>query len=123
MGDSSDNVPGVMGVGEKTAVKLIQEYGSLEASLENANNVKNKAREGLLNSKENAILSKKELVTIETQMDLKINLSDLNTNNIKKESLAEIFQELEFESLTKQILGVKASSAPKKTDRKKITQI
>ena len=119
MGDSSDNVPGVMGVGEKTAVKLIQEYGSLEASLENANNVKNKrAREGLLNSKENAILSK-ELVTIETQMDLKINLSDLNTNNIKKESLAEIFQELEFESLTKQILGVKASSAPKKDRPKK----
>ena len=119
MGDSSDNVPGVMGVGEKTAVKLIQEYGSLEASLENANNVKNKrAREGLLNSKENALLSK-ELVTIETQMDLKINLSDLNTNNIKKESLAEIFQELEFESLAKQILGVKASSAPKKDRPKK----
>ena len=74
MGDSSDNVPGVLGVGEKTAVKLINEYGSLESSLDNANHVKNKrAREGLLNSKENAILSK-ELVTIETQMDLEINL-------------------------------------------------
>ena len=119
MGDSSDNVPGVLGVGEKTAVKLINEYGSLESSLDNANHVKNKrAREGLLNSKENAILSK-ELVTIETQMDLEINLSQLKTNNIKKESLAKIFQELEFESLAKQIIGVDVSIAPNKDKPKK----
>ena len=119
MGDSSDNVPGVLGVGEKTAVKLINEYGSLESSLDNANHVKNKrAREGLLNSKENAILSK-ELVTIETQMDLEINLSQLKTNNVKKESLARIFQELEFESLAKQILGVDVSIAPNKDKPKK----
>ena len=98
---------------------MINEYGSLESSLDNANHVKNKrAREGLLNSKENAILSK-ELVTIETQMDLEINLSQLKTNNIKKESLARIFQELEFESLAKQILGVDVSIAPNKDKPKK----
>ena len=75
MGDSSDNVPGVPGVGEKTAVKLINEYGSLEASLDHADEVKNKrAREGLQNAKSEALLSK-ELVTIDTKMDLDIDFS------------------------------------------------
>ncbi len=105
MGDSSDNVPGVPGVGEKTAVKLINEYGSLEKSLENANEVKNKrAREGLLNARSEAALSK-ELVTIDTNMNIDIDFKTLNTNTINKESLAEIFQELEFETLHKQIIG------------------
>ena len=105
MGDSSDNVPGVPGVGEKTAVKLINEYGSLEKSLENANEVKNKrAREGLLNARSEAVLSK-ELVTIDTNMNIDIDFKTLNTNTINKESLAEIFQELEFETLHKQIIG------------------
>ena len=105
MGDSSDNVPGVPGVGEKTAVKLINEYGSLEKSLENANEVKNKrAREGLLNARSEAVLSK-ELVTIDTNMNIDIDFKTLNTNTINKESLADIFQELEFETLHKQIIG------------------
>ena len=105
MGDSSDNVPGVPGVGEKTAVKLINEYGSLEKSLENATEVKNKrAREGLLKARREAVLSK-ELVTIDTNMNIDIDFKTLNTNTINKESLAEIFQELEFETLHKQIIG------------------
>jgi DNA polymerase-1 len=75
MGDASDNIPGVMGVGKKTAAKLVQEYGSLETALENAENVKNKrVREGLLNGVENAHLSK-ELVTIITDMDLDCDIS------------------------------------------------
>ncbi|MEC9437307.1 MAG: DNA polymerase I [Candidatus Neomarinimicrobiota bacterium] len=119
MGDSSDNVPGVPGVGEKTAVKLIKEYGSLEASLENAGEVKNKrAREGLLNARSEAVLSK-ELVTIDTKMKIDIDFSSLNTNSIKKESLAEIFQELEFETLQKQILGKNNKISVKKDKPKK----
>ena len=59
MGDSSDNIPGVRGVGEKTAVKLIHEYGSLESALDHADEVKNKrAREGLQNCRDEALLSK-----------------------------------------------------------------
>ena len=122
MGDSSDNVPGVPGVGEKTAVKLIKEYGSLEASLDHADEVKNKrAREGLQNARSEALLSK-DLVTIDTNMDLNIDFSTLKTNDIDKESLALIFQELEFETLQKQILGddipiSKKKDAPKKDYR------
>ena len=122
MGDASDNVPGVPGVGEKTAVKLIKEYGSLEASLDHADEVKNKrAREGLQNARSEALLSK-DLVTIDTNMDLNINFSTLKTNDIDKESLALIFQELEFETLQKQILGddipiSKKKDAPKKDYR------
>ena len=119
MGDSSDNVPGVPGVGEKTAVKLINEYGSLEASLDHADEVKNKrAREGLQNARTEALLSK-ELVTIDTNMDLDLDFSTLKTNDLDKESLIDIFQELEFESLLKQILGTggqaqKKNALPKK---------
>ena len=122
MGDASDNVPGVPGVGEKTAVKLIKEYGSLEASLDHADEVKNKrAREGLQNARSEALLSK-DLVTIDTNMDLNIDFSTLKTNDIDKESLALIFQELEFETLQKQILGddipiSKKKDAPKKDYR------
>ena len=115
MGDSSDNVPGVPGVGEKTAVKLINEYGSLEASLDHADEVKNKrAREGLQNARTEALLSK-ELVTIDTDMDLDLDFSTLKTNDLDKESLIDIFQELEFESLLKQILGT-GEQAQKKND-------
>ena len=115
MGDSSDNVPGVPGVGEKTAVKLINEYGSLEASLDHADEVKNKrAREGLQNARTEALLSK-ELVTIDTNMDLDLDFSTLKTNDLDKESLIDIFQELEFESLLKQILGT-GGQAQKKND-------
>ena len=119
MGDASDNVPGVPGVGEKTAVKLIKEYGSLEASLDYADDVKNKrAREGLQNARNEALLSK-ELVTIDTNMDLDIDFSTLKTNKINKESLADIFQELEFESLQKQILGNDKAISKKKDVPKK----
>ena len=119
MGDSSDNVPGVPGVGEKTAVKLINEYGSLEASLDHADEVKNKrAREGLQNAKSEALLSK-ELVTIDTKMDLDIDFSTLKTNDIDKESLADIFQELEFETLQKQILGAEGTVQKNKDVPKK----
>ena len=115
MGDSSDNVPGVPGVGEKTAVKLINEYGSLEASLDHADEVKNKrAREGLQNARTEALLSK-ELVTIDTNMDLDLDFSTLKTNDLDKKSLIDIFQELEFESLLKQILGT-GGQAQKKYD-------
>jgi len=103
MGDSSDNVPGVMGVGEKTAVKLLREYGSLENALDHADEVKNKrAREGLKNCREMAFLSQ-ELVTIDTNMDIEINFEEMQTNGFNANELDEIFRLLEFQALINQI--------------------
>jgi len=103
MGDSSDNIPGVSGVGEKTAVKLINEYGSLEGALENAELVKNKrAQNGLRDGKNNAILSK-ELVTIIKNLSLPCRVNDLETKPIDLEACKKKFNELEFHALVKQL--------------------
>ena len=103
MGDTSDNIPGVMGVGKKTAAKLINEYGSLEKSLENAEHVSNKrVREGLLNGEENAHLSK-ELVTIITDMDLDCKISEFERKEFDVDALSILFVELEFNALIKQL--------------------
>ena len=77
MGDSSDNIPGVVGVGPKSAMKLIHDYGTLEEALENAESVTNKrVRKGLLEGKDNAILSK-DLVTIVTNVPLDREIKEL----------------------------------------------
>ncbi|MBT3478166.1 MAG: DNA polymerase I [Candidatus Marinimicrobia bacterium] len=103
MGDASDNVPGVMGVGEKTAVKLLNEYGTLENALDHADEVKNKrAREGLQNCRENAFLSQ-ELVTIVTNMDIEENFEEMETNGFNVNALDELFRELEFQALQTQL--------------------
>ncbi len=103
MGDSSDNVPGVSGIGEKTAVKLIKEYGSLEGALANAGSIKNKrAQNGLKEGYENAILSKK-LVTILTDVNLNFNVLDCKKNNINLNDCKKKFSELEFHAILKQL--------------------
>ena len=103
MGDSSDNVPGVSGIGEKTAVKLIKTYGSLEGALANAESVKNKrAQNGLKEGYENAILSKK-LVTILTDVNLNVNVLDYKKNNINLSDCKKKFSELEFHAILKQL--------------------
>ena len=127
MGDSSDNIPGVMGVGAKTALKLIEEYGSLESALDHADEVKNKrAREGLQNCREEALLSK-ELVTIDTEMKIDINFDDMLTDGFNIDELDLIFQELEFQALQNQLRSLKGEvpsieNRPKK-DYKSLTKI
>ncbi|MBL7047219.1 MAG: DNA polymerase I, partial [Candidatus Marinimicrobia bacterium] len=103
MGDSSDNVPGVAGVGKKTAVKLIEEYGSIEEALNHAEEVKNKrVREGLINGREVAILSK-ELVTILTDLPLSKSVDELERTDFNFDDLEDIFRDLEFFRLEKQL--------------------
>lgn len=103
MGDASDNVPGVMGVGEKTAVKLLKEYGTLLNVLDHADEVKNKrAREGLQNCRKEALLSQ-ELVTIKTDMNLETSFEDMATDGFDMVALDNLFRELEFQALQTQL--------------------
>ena len=98
-GDSSDNIPGVKGVGEKTALTLIKYYGSLESVYEHIDEIsKKKLKENLENSHDNAILSKK-LVTIDCDAPIKSDVTDLKIKDPESEDLADLFHELEFKGL------------------------
>lgn len=106
MGDASDNVPGIPKVGEKTAVKLIQEFGSLEKVLSHPEKAKGEAlQKNLREFKDQAMLSK-HLVTIDTHVDLKLKLPDLKAAAPDMTKIQALFQELEFltllESFSKQ---------------------
>jgi len=119
MGDSSDNVPGVAGVGEKTAVKLIKQYGSLQGALENAELVANKrARTGLLEGVDNAILSK-ELVTILLDVEINTDIKDFIKQEMNSESCVSKFKELEFQAFVKQFQSNVSDSPVKLNDPKK----
>lgn len=98
-GDASDNIPGVPGVGEKTALKLILEYGSMENALEHADEVKNaKVRKNLIDYADQARLSR-ELATIKTDVDVKFNINDFRLTEPDADTLKELFKEFEFSSL------------------------
>ena len=98
-GDTSDNIPGVPGVGEKTAIKLIEEFGSMEGVLENADRVKSKKiRNNLKEFADQARLSR-ELATIKTDIALDFDLEDFRRIEPNAEALKELFREFEFSSL------------------------
>ncbi|HEY5615370.1 MAG TPA: DNA polymerase I [Bacteroidota bacterium] len=102
-GDTSDNVPGVKGVGEKTAIPLVQQYGSLENILKNVEKIpQNGVREKIIANKELALLSKK-LVTIETNTPIKIDFRKLRLGEPDTKALRMYFQELEFKSLVNKL--------------------
>lgn len=101
MGDVSDNIPGVKGVGEKTAATLIQEFGSIKDLYKNIEKVKKpKLKENLISQKKSAELSEM-LVTIKTDVPLKINFHDLNLKEPDKSALSRLFEDLEFRTLRK----------------------
>ncbi len=102
MGDASDNIPGVKGIGEKTAIKLIQEYGSLENLYEHIDTVTGKTQEKLINDRDNAFMSKK-IATIYRDVPLNITLEDLKMGKAK-DNLWDLFQDLEFFSLLKSMM-------------------
>jgi DNA polymerase-1 len=104
IGDKSDNVPGVAGIGEKTAVPLIQEYGSIENILKNIERIPQRGlQEKLRQNKDNALLSK-ELITIDTSVPIKVDIDHLEAKPRDIKKLRRIFTELEFKSLLKKLL-------------------
>lgn len=119
MGDAVDNIPGIKGVGEKTAAKLLAEYDTLENILANAANIKGAMGEKIRNGREDAIMSKK-LATIITNVPLPFHEEDFRVKEKDSAALTEIFNELEFRTLLKRILGdsakADAPASPVSTD-------
>ena len=100
MGDSSDNIPGVKGIGEKTAISLLSKYGSLDGVYENLENISGKTKEKLENDKENAYMSL-DLATIYREVPLDFELEDCKWEGYKPEEFKKELEELEFFSLLK----------------------
>ena len=104
MGDSSDNYPGCPGVGEKTAVKLIKEFGTCEKLIANSNQLKGKMREKVENAVDDIKMSK-FLATIRTDVPIDLNLDELKMTSPDEAELHKIFTELEFRRLAKKFLN------------------
>ncbi len=102
MGDSSDNIPGVRGVGEKTAQALIKQYGSLDTIYDNLDEIPSRFRTKLSENKEQAYLSQK-LSAIVTELDLDFDLQACEAKNYDREKVVDLFRELEFRSLFNRI--------------------
>ncbi|CAM4134230.1 DNA polymerase I [Streptococcus penaeicida] len=105
MGDKSDNIPGVTKIGEKTGLKLLHEFGTLEGIYDNIESFKaSKMKENLINDKEQAFLSK-TLATINTQAPITIDLEDLVYHGPQIESLAKFYEEMEFNQFREALTG------------------
>ncbi|MCW5899968.1 MAG: DNA polymerase I [Flavobacteriales bacterium] len=117
MGDAVDNIPGIPGVGEKTAMKLVQEFGSLEAVIERADEIKGKLGERVKEHAEQGVFSKR-LATIITDAPVEIDHTALTLDPPDKDKVLEVFSELEFRNLLKTVLGeeaqLQAPAAPAK---------
>ncbi|SHE43452.1 DNA polymerase I [Caloramator proteoclasticus] len=117
MGDTSDNIPGVPGIGEKTAIKLLSEFGSIENIYENIDKITaKKVKENLINNREQAFLSKK-LATINKNVPISFNLNEMNIENYDYQKVMAIFEELDFKSLINKIPNVEEQ---KKEEVKKV---
>ena len=118
-GDSSDNIPGVPGIGIKTAAELINKYKSLDKVLEKANEIpQNKRRETILENKNKAILSRK-LVTLKKDVPVKQKLENFNIKTINKEKLFNFLREMEFNRLLSQVISDYGEPIEKKKENNK----
>lgn len=108
MGDAVDNIPGIPGVGDKTAKKFIKAYGSMEGLYENTHELKGKIKEKVENNKEQAMMSKK-LATIIIDAPVDFDPDSLKKDPINKKALEEVFAEVEFRTLSRRILGDEVS--------------
>lgn len=103
-GDASDNIPGIPGIGEKRAKELIKQFGSVENVIANADQLKGKMKENVIEYAEQGILSKK-LATIITDVPIDIDEEDFKMCEPNIEAIKEIFTELEFRQLAKRVIG------------------
>ena len=102
-GDAIDNIPGAPGIGDKGSVDLIQQFGTVEAALDHAAEVKKKTyRESLQNNRDNILLSK-DLVTIHTSVPIEFSLEDMRTQPVDNAACRALFSELEFTTLLKEL--------------------
>ena len=115
-GDASDNIPGIPGVGEKTASKFVQEYGSLEGLLEHTDDLKGKMKENVINFADQGRMSKM-LATINTEAPVEFNAEELKVKQPNLPALLKIFEELEFRTMTKRIVSDYKAYESKETDR------
>lgn len=123
MGDAVDNIPGIPGIGEKTAVKLVKQFGSLEGVLEGVEQLKGKQKENVIAFAEQGRMSK-ALATIIVDAPVDVDHTALHLDPPDEEKIREVFSELEFRSLLKTVLGeeaqLEAVTAPP-ASRKKVT--
>ena len=122
MGDSSDNIPGLPGVGDKTAKKFISTYGNIENLLKNTGELKGKLKERIENNKHLGILSKK-LATIQLDVPVKFNSNDCIFGELNDKSVLKIFEELEFNRLIETYKKKISSSRSKENNKKDIQNI
>jgi DNA polymerase-1 len=110
-GDAVDNIPGIPGIGEKTAKLLIKQYGSVENLIAHAHELKGKQQENVINFAEQGLLSKK-LATIILDVPLEYTYEELILEEPDEEKITELFAELEFRNLAKRVLGREIQIAP-----------
>lgn len=120
MGDSSDNIPGIPGVGPKTAQKLLEEYKTLESVLEHAEEQKGALKDRLLNGREMGILSK-ELATV--QKDIDLSHMDMTDNPPCFDKMQDFCRKYEFGSLLKEVMEMAQSGASKEEDSEPIPEV
>ena len=111
VGDASDNIPGVRGIGDKTAVKLIQQFGTVEEIYAHIDEVTPPRLQELLRQNEAVARQSKELATIVTQTPVTLNLDDCRVSQYDRKQVAELFRELEFVSLLPKLPGTEAVAA------------
>ncbi len=112
MGDSVDNIPGIAGIGEKTAMSLVKQFGTIENLLQNTDQLKGKLKERVENNRDIAIQSKR-LATIITDVPVEVDLENLKLREANKDALAELFTELEFRNFAER-MNVALGAAPQK---------
>jgi DNA polymerase-1 len=112
-GDAADNIPGIPGIGPKTASKLLKQYGSVEGIIAHSHELKGKQKENVENFAEQGLMSK-SLATIITDVDVEFNEEDLIMCEVNPDAVRDIFTELEFRNLARRVLGeeIVVSSAP-----------
>jgi DNA polymerase-1 len=115
-GDAVDNIPGIPGIGAKTAIKLLKEFGTVEALVKNADQLKGKMRENVITYGEQGILSK-VLATINVDVPIEFNEQELFYEGPNEDRLTALFNELEFRTLMKRVLEGQGKKIPKGEDQ------